>query len=232
MQLNFDATQYDPSQTMSVCLPLEDYYFEITSAAVEAVKDKPNEGKLAVSLRIESGPYKGTVQKDYFNIYNANPQAVQIAYKELSALCHVVGKLRLADERELIGGRGRATIGPQANNDKYSEVKQYKFVDGSLPGAAGQQQQQQQQQQPQQPTPAFAAPQQPAQPQQPAFGGQPAAFPPASQQQQFAQPQQPQQPAQGFAQNPQGFAQPQQPAAPAFGAAPQGQPSALPPWAK
>ncbi len=162
MQLNFDATQHDPTQSVSICLPLNDYYFTIISADVEAVKDKPNEGKLVVGLRIEDGPFKGAVQKDYFNIYNANPQAVQIAYKELSALCHVVQRLRLGTEKDLIGAQGRAAIGPQANNDKYSEVKQYKFMDGSLPGANGVAQTQPAQQQ--QPAPAFPQ-------QQPAPGG-------------------------------------------------------------
>lgn len=189
MQLNFDATQHDPSQTMSVCLPLDDYYFTIVKAEVEQVKDKPNEGKLTVHLRIEQGPYKGTIQKDYFNIYNSNPQAVQIAYRELSALCHVVNRLRIAQESDLVGGQGRAAIGPQANNDKYSEVKQYKYIDGSLPGANGQPQQQQTQQQPTQAfqpqqqaaTSGFAqTQQQPQQTQQQPFGqNQPAQFPPA-----------------------------------------------------
>ncbi len=225
MQLNFDATQHDPSQSVSVCLPLADYPFTIVSADVESVKDKQNEGLLKVGLRIDDGPYRGAVQIDRFNIYNSNPQAVQIAYKELSALCHVTNRLRLATEKDLIGGQGLATIGPQTNNDKYSEVKQYKYTNGALPGANGQQQQQPQQQpqQQQQPTPAFNQPQQPAQQttQPPAFdGGQPAFQPQQPAQGGFQPQQQPQQPQGGF--QPQGGGFQQQPA-------PGGN---LPPWAK
>lgn len=170
MQINFDATQHDPSQNVSVCLPLGDYPFTVVSAEVEQVKDKPNEGLLKVGLRIENGPYRGVIQLDRFNIYNSNPQAVQIAYKELSALCHVINRLRLGTEQDLVGGQGLATIGPQANNDKYSEVKQYKYINGALPGANGQAQQQPAQQA--QPASAFPpAAQAPSAP--PAFGGAP-----------------------------------------------------------
>lgn len=181
MQLNFDATQVDPSQSTSVCLPLGDYFFTIVSADVEAVKDKPNEGLLKVGLRIEDGPFKGVVQLDRFNIYNSNPQAQQIAYRELSALCHVTNKLRLATEKDLLGGQAMATIGPQQNNDKYSEIKQYKYTNGALPGANGSAQPQQQQAA--QPAPAFGAPAAsgpafppapPASQPQPAFGSAPA----------------------------------------------------------
>lgn len=81
--------------------------------------------------------------------------------------------MRLATEKDLIGGQGLATIGPQINNDKYSEVKQYKYMNGALPGA-GQAQ----------PAPAFNSGQQQAQPpaqQTMPFGqtqGQPANAPP------------------------------------------------------
>lgn len=135
MQLNFDATQYDPSSAISLCLPLDDYYFSIVKVEAEQTKNKAGEGYLTVHLRIEQGPFKGTVQKDRFNLWNSNPQAVQIANRELSALCHVVGRLHLATEQDLLGGQGRAAIGPQIDNEKYSEVKQYKMLDGSLPSA-------------------------------------------------------------------------------------------------
>jgi hypothetical protein len=206
MQLNFDASQHDPSQVVTICLPLADYPFQIVSAEVEAVTNKPNEGLLKIGLAITDGPYKGAIQYDRFNIYNANPQAVAIAHKELSALCHVVNRMRLATEKDLIGGTALAKIGPQANNDKYSEVKQYMYPNGSLPGG-------QPAQQPVQPAPV----------QQQAAQGQVQGFQQPHQQQQmpFGQP--------AVTQPPPFGAQPQQGGG--FQPAPPNGAS-LPPWAK
>jgi hypothetical protein len=134
MQLQFDATNIQPFEQGGVCFPLNDYPFEIVKAELEPVKGKPNCGMLVVDLKVMDGQYKGMVQKDRFNLYNDNPKAVEIAQRQLSSLCHSIKRLQIQDTTHLIGGRGIATIGPQDDNDKYSEVKAYKDVEGRVNG--------------------------------------------------------------------------------------------------
>jgi hypothetical protein len=133
MQLNFDAATVDPFQGSSVRFPLADYPLEIIKTEGKPVTDNPNKGMLVLTCRVLDGPMKGQDYHYRFNLYNDNETTVRIAYQQLSAVCHVTGRLRIGMAEELIGGRFIATIGPQDKEPKYDDVKKVTDMAGNPP---------------------------------------------------------------------------------------------------
>lgn len=233
----FNAQQFDPTQGVG-SLPIGKHPVIVESSEVKANKNNDG-GYLQLNLRIIDGPQQGTTGAYRLNLYHANQQTVEIAHRQLSAICHVVGVYMVSDSSQLHNLPFLIEVGPQKNDPTYTEVKKVFDMNGNEPGKAGQgapaaqpQAQQpagfgQQQQQPQGQQPAWgaqapaAAPQQPQPGQTPAWGGQA----PAQQQQPTAAP------AAGPAW---GGGQQQQPAAapaagPAWGGGQQQQPAAAGP---
>lgn len=249
---NFDARTVDPATAGGSSLPVGDQPVIVESSEVKPTKDNDG-GYLQLNLRVIDGPHKGASGPWRLNLYNQSPKAVEIAYRQLSALCHCVGVYQVNDSTQLHNRPFVVVVGPQ-DDPKYTEVKGCKDIHGNSPKSAGAAPQQQQAPAGMPPgmPPGMGqpAPQQaPAQawaPQQPAPAGQPWA---QQGQQQPAQPPQPpqqggwtpppQQPAQQPAQAPaQGGwtppgAAPAQPAqAPAPAWAPGGAAPAAPAWAQ
>lgn len=133
MQLPFNAFDYEPSQGAAICFPLADYRVQITGAEPKLVKDNTAAGYLELDLTIVEGQYRGMVQKHRLNLYNPSEVAKRIANQELSAICFAINRPYLQDSDQLLGGLFIATIGPQDDNPKYSEVKVVKCPDGTLP---------------------------------------------------------------------------------------------------
>jgi len=187
----FNAQQYDPTQGVG-SLPIGKHPVIIESSEVKANKAN-NGGYLQLNLRIIDGPQQGTTGAYRLNLYHTNQQTVEIAHRQLSAICHVVGVFQVQNSEQLHNLPFLIEVGPQKNDPTYTEVKKVFDTHGNEPGkaGAGAAAAQPQQQQPQgQPNGAWGgAPQ--GQPQQPAggaaWGGQ-------------------QQPAQQPAQQPQGGA--------------------------
>lgn len=220
----FNAQQYDPTQGGG-SLPVGRHPVIIESSEVKA--NKANDGGyLQLNLKLIDGPQMGTTGAYRLNLYHSNPQTAEIAHRQLSAICHVIGVFNVQDSQQLHNIPFIVEVGLQKGEEAaqkgYTEVKKVFDINGNEPGKAGQgapaaqpQAQggfgQQPQQQPQQP--AGAAP---------AWGGgQPAANPaPAAQQ-----------PAQAPAWGGAAPAQ-QQPAAPAAGGWQQGgaAPAGGAPW--
>ena len=206
----FNAQQYDPTQGGG-SLPVGRHPVIIESSEVKA--NKANDGGyLQLNLKLIDGPRMGTTGAYRLNLYHSNPQTAEIAHRQLSAICHVIGVFNVQDSQQLHNIPFIVEVGLQKGEEAaqkgYTEVKKVFDINGNEPGKAGQ-----------------GAPA--AQPQQ-----QPAAQGGFGQQQPAQQPQQPQgnapawgggQPAQ---QQPQGA-----PAgnAPAWGQQPAQQPAAQQP---
>jgi hypothetical protein len=229
-QLNFNAQQVAPAQPFGDPLPEAWYVMTITKSETMPVKDKPSEGYLQLEFTVAQGPMQGRKATHRLNLYNANQQAVDIAYGELSAICHATGVIQVQDSQQLHNIPLGVKLGIRPAEGQYSAQNTFKGfkraseVD-STPAAA-----------PSAPPGGFA---QPAQQQQPGFappagapaGGfapaaQPGFAPPAQTGFAAAPPQAPQGPQGGFApaagQTP-GPGMFQQPAnAPQGGFAPQG----------
>lgn len=230
-QFQFDASQVAPQEGIE---PVPAGWY---NAAVESSELKPTKDGSGAFLEcvyvVLDGQYKGRKIYDRFNIRNNNAQAVEIGYRQLSALCHAVGVLQITDSSMLHNRpfKVKVKIRPadgqyEASNDVTARKNINEQVDmgpanaaGAAPWAGGG---------------APAAPQAPAQPaaqpqpmrpwqQQPPAAQQPQWQPPAAQQPWQGQPQpQVQQPVQQPVQQ-----QPMQPQG-----QPQFNPNQPPPWAQ
>lgn len=162
MLQDFDATNVQPQQGISAHPPGM-FDFAITHTYLKPTKDE--QGLMFV---VEMTSPAGRIENRY-NVYNKSPQAMEIAQKELAALCHAVGQFRVSYPKaadgtpifdkagmELRGKRGRMEVAPQLDREGkpngYVEVKKVYDVNGNEPGQAPVQQAQQQvqHQQPQQ----------------------------------------------------------------------------------
>ncbi len=100
VQLNFDATQVDPS-THFEAIPAGKYLAMITESEF-----KPNSkgtGRLLklVFQILDDGPYKGRKIFENLNLEHPNAQTMEIAQKDLSAICHAINVLKPQDSAEL-----------------------------------------------------------------------------------------------------------------------------------
>lgn len=129
----FNAYDYDPTQGGQVCFPLADYRVEITAAEPVVVKNDASSGYLELTLTVTDGDARGLTQKDRLNMFNKSEVAKKIAHQQFAAYCLAIGRPYVQDTAQILGGRLIATIGPQDDNPKYSEVKVVKLLDGSLP---------------------------------------------------------------------------------------------------
>jgi len=225
----FNAHQFDPTQGGG-SLPVGKHPVVITESEVKA-NSANDGGYLELLLKIIDGPAAGTTGAYRLNLYNKSEKAVEIAHRQMSALCHVIGVYNVQDTQAMHNLPFVIEVGMQKGEEAaqkgYTEVKKVFDINGNEPGKAGAGAQQAApaqgfaQQQPQGQPQQFAQ-QQPQQQQQPAaggWGGQPQGQP-AQQGGGFQQPAQQQQ-AQGGAawgqggQPAQQQAQPQQQAAPA-----------------
>ncbi len=230
----FNANQFDPTQGGGGSLPIGKHPVVIEASEVKA-NGSNDGGYLELSLKIIDGPQAGNSGAYRLNLYNKSEKAVEIAHRQMSALCHVIGVYNVLETNVLHNIPFVIEVGMQKGEDAiakgYTEVKKVFDINGNEPGKAGAGAQQQQpaqgfaQQQPQGQAQGFAQGQQ----QQQAPGGwgqqQPAQGQPAGGGFVQQQPQQQQQPAQGGAAAwgqggqpaQQQQAQPQQQAAPAQG---------------
>lgn len=137
---NFDATNIAPQQGVGAH-PAGMFPFVITNTFGQDTKAKDG-AMLCVVLTSNVGSITNR-----YNLFNASEAAMEIAKKELSALCHATGvyKLTILDSnnqllpydqwaREIRNARGVMEIGPQANDPKYMEVKKVYDQAGNEPG--------------------------------------------------------------------------------------------------
>lgn len=195
--LQFDATKVEPAGISSQ-LPVsgpDGYGVIISASEMKENKDKTG-GYLELTLQVIDGEHKGETGAYRLNLFHSNAKTVEIAYRQLSAVCHAVGVFQVADSSQLHNILFKAVVGLQKgdNPEGYTEVKGVLCSDGSTPGkpkgpAQAAQPAPVQQASVQQPVQQSAAP---------AAGGWPGAAPA----QQQAPVQQEQQPAQGWAQQP------------------------------
>jgi hypothetical protein len=216
----FDASTIDPS-TGTGNFPVGRHPAVIKGSTQAATKDGSG-GMLVFTVEIYDGQYKGVSSVYRLNMWNSSPQSAEIATKQLSALCHVVGVKDLIAEPkgvELFGKPFFIIVEQQpAPNDKYTQIVGVQDIRGNAPvkGMFAGGQPQQGQQQPQQGQPTHT--------QQPSWGGAPTGQQPQQQPQQ-AQPAQPswgapqagQPPQQAAAQQPSWAQQPATGAAPPWG---------------
>lgn len=95
----FDATTVEPSAPMEV---LPDAFYPMVISASKWEKTKKGDGAfLELTLTVVEGPMKGRKVWDRLNLQNPNTQAMEIAQRTLSAICHATGVLKVTDSSQL-----------------------------------------------------------------------------------------------------------------------------------
>jgi hypothetical protein len=99
-QLNFDARQVAPDEGRGDPVPAGWYNAAITASEIKPTS-KGDGVFLAATFQIVDGQFQGRKIFFNFNIRNNNPQTVEIAYKQLSAVCHAIGRLTVGESEEM-----------------------------------------------------------------------------------------------------------------------------------
>lgn len=98
-QMNFDASTVEPAAPLDV-LPPGKYEAQIVQSEMRATK--AGDGQLLwIEMDILSGQFQGRKLWDQLNLVNHNQQTVEIAQRQLSAICHAVGQIRVDDSEQL-----------------------------------------------------------------------------------------------------------------------------------
>lgn len=96
---SFDATNVAPAEDFAP-IPVGDYPAMIVDSDVKPTKARTGHYAELV-FEVTEGKYKGRKVWARLNLDNPNAKAVEIAQRELSAICHAVGKLQIQDTQEL-----------------------------------------------------------------------------------------------------------------------------------
>ena len=97
--LNFDATTVAPS-TSKDPVPAGKYLAVICASEMKPTRTGAGQ-YLECEYQIIDGPFKGRKLWSRHNLKNLNPQAVQVAQRDLSSICHAVGVMQTKDSGEL-----------------------------------------------------------------------------------------------------------------------------------
>lgn len=112
------------------------YDFQISKSEAKQTKDTQGT-MLVLTLDCLNPDQAGRKLLIRLNLVNANPQAVEIAYRELSAICHVTGIGMLQDSQQLHNRPFRASIEKMPRKDDASkfnnEVRGYFDSQGNEP---------------------------------------------------------------------------------------------------
>lgn len=135
----FDANEVDPTSQFDP-IPSGDYPMMITESELKPTKK--NDGSyLQMTIEVIDGQYKGRKVWERLNLDNPNETAREIAYRTLSAICHAVGKMQVADSSELHNLPFIGTVKFKPADGQYdagNEMKGYKKYQGAVSGAAPQ----------------------------------------------------------------------------------------------
>jgi hypothetical protein len=131
-QLNFDASQVDPSVPFEV-LPSDKYIVEITKSEMKPMK--AGDGSyLELEYTILDGQYRGRKLWDRLCLNHPTPRTVEIARANLSAICHAVGILKPHDSGELHHISFQITVRlKKADEQMTDEVKGYAKRENLIP---------------------------------------------------------------------------------------------------
>lgn len=110
--LNFDARTVNPDLSFDP-IPAGWYNVQIVGSEMKPTNDGTG-AYLNLEFVVLDGQYAGRKLFTRLNLQNANPTAVEIAYKTLSAIAHAVGVLQVQDSQQLHGIplKGKVKIRP------------------------------------------------------------------------------------------------------------------------
>jgi hypothetical protein len=128
---DFDAETVDSRDPFEV-LPDNTLVTAVLQASEMKTTSKGDGHYLSLEFVVIEGRYEGRKFFDRLNLDNPNEQAVKIAERSLSALCHAAGKLKVSDSDELHGIPVVLKLGIDPAKGEYearNKVKTYLPVD-------------------------------------------------------------------------------------------------------
>lgn len=137
----FDANSVQPSAPMEI-LPPGKYVVQIVES--EMADTRAGNGQmLKLTFEVMYGEHERRKLWANLNLINPNPTAVEIAQRDLSAICHAVGKLQVNDSEELHFKPLMLTVAVQTIDKKTkqtldkprNEISGYAPVNGAAPAA-------------------------------------------------------------------------------------------------
>lgn len=139
----FNAADHEPMGDFTP-IPEAEYLAQIIESEMKKcgpnAKD-PNGMYLKLTFSIIHEKYKGRKLFTNLNLKNKNPQAEEIAGKELRSICDAVGAGQVQDSTVLHGKPMKINVVIKPKTEKYpasNEIKGYKRADGAAPTTPGQ----------------------------------------------------------------------------------------------
>ncbi len=135
----FDATAVEPQQSLDP-IPAGTYLAQVTESALRPLKSGNGDG-LQLTFEVLDGPFARRKVWMNLNVRHNNGTAQQIGQQQLSALCHAVGVLRLADTTQLHNKpvRIRVAIRKDEQYGDKNEIKGFEAAAGvAAPSLAAQ----------------------------------------------------------------------------------------------
>jgi len=129
----FDASQVPEQQEFSA-LPEGQYVVIATASEMKPTKSGNGEF-LQFTFEVLEGPYKGRKLWARLNLVNQNKTAVDIAHRELAAICRAVGVIKPIDSSELHNKPMLITVGVEID-DRRRESNTIKKYEAIAPGAS------------------------------------------------------------------------------------------------
>lgn len=125
--LDFDANDIPPAESFE---PVPAGWYSMTVESSEKRETKNGRGSyIQLELEVMDGPYQGRKIWDRLNLWNENEQAVSIAKRQLSSLCHAAGRINIKRTEELHGIPVMAKVAlrpAKGDYDASNDIKAYK----------------------------------------------------------------------------------------------------------
>lgn len=137
--LNFDATTVTPDAGVGDPLPTGWYNVSIDESDIKPTQDGTG-AYLKLRFTVLDGQYQGRKLFENLNIRNNNQQTVEIAQRQLSAICHAVGVLKPGKSQELHDKPLKVRVGQkkaEAGFDAGNKITAYKNVNEQVDVAGG-----------------------------------------------------------------------------------------------
>jgi len=114
---NMGSNEFEP-------IPPGKYKGQVIDVMVNQSENKPENSYLQVEWKLENG----RTIRDYLNLWNTNPTAVQISTERLNKLGVALGMATIGDTDELMLKEANVVIGIQAKDQTRNEVLGYERV--------------------------------------------------------------------------------------------------------
>ncbi len=98
-QISFDASGVEPAVPFEI-LPPGKYRAQIVQSEMQPTKQGDGQ-MLCLEFDLLDGPYQGRKLWERLNLVNRSQQTVEIAQRQLSAICHAIDRIQVTDSEQL-----------------------------------------------------------------------------------------------------------------------------------